>query len=95
MQITDKQDSLSLLKQQQKNYRIKNSEWHCQVCDIFCNSHAQFEVHLISQKHKQTEKNHFSVEDSSFSSNSHDETRQTCDENNNHENKQKSKKKTT
>ena len=36
-----------------KNYRIKNKEWHCQLCSIYCNSVLQFEMHLISQKHKQ------------------------------------------
>ena len=36
-----------------KNYRIKNKEWHCQICSIYCNSVLQFEMHLISQKHKQ------------------------------------------
>ena len=35
-----------------KNYRIKNNEWHCQTCSIYCNSTLQFEMHLISQKHK-------------------------------------------
>lgn len=51
-----------------KNYRVKNSQWHCKCCDIYCNSQIQFEVHLISQKHKQVEKKQFSMETSSLNS---------------------------
>ena len=35
-----------------KNYRVKNNEWHCRICSIYCNSTLQFEMHLVSQKHK-------------------------------------------
>lgn len=36
----------------QKNYRVKNTEWYCSKCDIYCNSDLQYDVHLMSQKHK-------------------------------------------
>lgn len=35
-----------------KSYRIKYTCWFCEVCDIYCNSQSQFDVHMISQKHK-------------------------------------------
>ena len=35
-----------------KIYRIKNLNWYCQKCDVYCNSAPQFEVHMMSQKHK-------------------------------------------
>ena len=35
-----------------KVYRIKNLNWYCQKCDIYCNSAPQYEVHMMSQKHK-------------------------------------------
>lgn len=35
-----------------KIYRVKNVNWYCQKCDIYCNSEPQFEVHMMSQKHK-------------------------------------------
>ena len=35
-----------------KSYRAKISSWHCETCDIYCNSPSQFDVHMISQKHK-------------------------------------------
>ena len=30
----------------------KNLEWRCNECDIYCNSLSQFDVHMISQKHR-------------------------------------------
>ncbi len=36
----------------EKKYRIKDDRWFCQTCDIFCNSDSQFQVHLMSTKHK-------------------------------------------
>jgi hypothetical protein len=30
----------------------KNHFWFCSHCDIQCNSDSQFDVHMISQKHK-------------------------------------------
>jgi hypothetical protein len=30
----------------------KNRFWFCSHCDITCNSDSQFDVHMISQKHK-------------------------------------------
>lgn len=50
-----------------KNYRVKNSEWHCQVCEIYCNSQAQFDVHLISQKHQMMDKKKNELTNSTFS----------------------------
>ncbi len=47
---TDKSLSFSPIKS--KNYRVKNNEWHCRTCSIYCNSTLQFEMHLVSQKHK-------------------------------------------
>lgn len=41
-----------LLLSASKSYRIKYSCWFCEVCDIYCNSQSQFDVHMISQKHK-------------------------------------------
>lgn len=35
-----------------KDYKIKNAMWFCDKCDIYCNSDSQFDVHMISQKHK-------------------------------------------
>lgn len=35
-----------------KNYRVRNSNWFCSTCDIYCNSQLQFDVHNLSQKHK-------------------------------------------
>jgi hypothetical protein len=35
-----------------KSYNTKNIDWFCSICDIYCNSKSQFDVHLISQKHK-------------------------------------------
>lgn len=35
-----------------KIYKNKNLNWFCPDCDIFCNSESQFNVHMISQKHK-------------------------------------------
>ena len=47
--ISETECSESLNKS--KIYKVKNSEWYCSSCDIFCNSKSQFEVHLISTKH--------------------------------------------
>jgi hypothetical protein len=44
--------SLSFSPVKSKNYRVKNNEWHCRTCSIYCNSTLQFEMHLVSQKHK-------------------------------------------
>jgi hypothetical protein len=38
--------------QRSKNYRIKNDQWYCKECDIYCNGTLQHEMHLVSQKHK-------------------------------------------
>lgn len=35
-----------------KDYKIKNDQWFCDKCEIYCNSDSQFDVHMISQKHK-------------------------------------------
>ena len=35
-----------------KIYRVKNVEWSCQQCNIYCNSRQQFEAHMLSQKHE-------------------------------------------
>lgn len=35
-----------------KTYRVKNLNWFCPECNIYCNSESQFDVHMISQKHK-------------------------------------------
>lgn len=35
-----------------KTYLVKNLDWYCVDCDIYCNSESQFAVHMISQKHK-------------------------------------------
>ena len=35
-----------------KMYRVKNADWCCETCDIYCNSQSQYDVHVISQKHK-------------------------------------------
>lgn len=35
-----------------KNYVVKRTEWYCVDCDIYCNGHTQFNIHLVSQKHK-------------------------------------------
>lgn len=78
----------------QKNYRVKNSQWHCHVCDVYCNSQTQFDVHMISQKHKLSERKQFSINNSFSSSSQTDESeikseRATCDENNNLDDKPK------
>lgn len=36
----------------EKKYRVKILDWHCPDCDIYCNSVSQFDVHMISQKHR-------------------------------------------
>ncbi|RNA16689.1 hypothetical protein BpHYR1_051607 [Brachionus plicatilis] len=69
-----------------KNYRIRNSDWHCPVCEIYCNSQTQFDVHLISQKHKQMDKKKLQPTDNSFCSS---DTKLSTDENNNQEDKPK------
>lgn len=48
----DLEKSLASLSIKCKNYRVKNNEWHCRTCSIYCNSTLQFEMHLVSQKHK-------------------------------------------
>lgn len=35
-----------------KDYKVKNAIWFCDKCEIYCNSDSQFDVHMISQKHK-------------------------------------------
>lgn len=35
-----------------KSYRNKNTDLYCKSCDVFCNGQLQFEVHMMSQKHK-------------------------------------------
>lgn len=66
---TDEQNNCSnknLVKS--KNYRIKNKEWHCQICSVYCNSVLQFEMHLISQKHKQIDLEQKAIAESGKSS---------------------------
>jgi hypothetical protein len=36
----------------EKKYRVKDDRWYCNHCDIFCNSDSQYQVHLMSSKHK-------------------------------------------
>ncbi|CAF0880814.1 unnamed protein product [Brachionus calyciflorus] len=85
MQITERRND----EVKTKNYRVKNSEWHCNVCDVFCNSQAQFEVHLMSQKHKLAENNVFSANENSYTLNTDDQVNKNFDENNNLEEKPK------
>ena len=40
------------LELKNKLYRVKNVDWCCETCDIYCNSQSQYDVHVISQKHK-------------------------------------------
>ena len=35
-----------------KTYKVKVLDWYCADCDIYCNSDSQYDVHMISQKHK-------------------------------------------
>ena len=30
-----------------KIYRVRNTSWFCECCDIYCNSQSQYDVHLI------------------------------------------------
>lgn len=36
----------------EKKYRYKNELWHCTPCEVYCNSDTQFQVHMMSRKHK-------------------------------------------
>jgi hypothetical protein len=38
---------------QDKQYRVKESKWHCSTCGVYCNSESQFKNHIISDKHNQ------------------------------------------
>jgi hypothetical protein len=38
---------------QEKQYRVKESKWHCSTCGVYCNSESQFKNHIISDKHNQ------------------------------------------
>jgi hypothetical protein len=37
----------------EKIYRVKNLSWFCSICNVFCNSQLQFDMHMLSQKHEE------------------------------------------
>lgn len=47
-------EKIELGEDLKKTFKInpKNLEWRCNECDIYCNSLSQFDVHMISQKHR-------------------------------------------
>jgi hypothetical protein len=47
----------NLEKVQEKNYRVKEERWFCTKCNIYCNSDSQFQVHMMSTKHKTAQAN--------------------------------------
>ena len=63
-----------------KTYRTKNTEFYCKTCDIYCNGQLQFEVHMLSQKHKLVTESLNKIEENV---NNNNNNKNNTDENNN------------
>jgi hypothetical protein len=66
-----------------KTYRTKNIEFYCKTCDIYCNGQLQFEVHMLSQKHKLVTESLNKIVEENVNNNNSTKTISNIDENNN------------